>query len=1012
MSTVSHPTFIFGLGELGREVLTRLDSQLTHDGGPQAANAVLAHLDLTGPDEEEEAEEIVARVEVPGARRETPKDESEEKGVKRVALSAPMEEDDLHRLRDFTLENSHRLLRLTHFLDYTQAGDLFRPNFSVFVIGDLKEEEVRLALSGIVEVVGQSLLSRYSHIFTPLDMGGPNFGVYPILVLGGVHEPDPELRKAVTEAVKGMAALSETSVRWWNTPTEDGRSESPCIGRITLLDDQTEKYVLDRSEIISSILSFLTMGLFCGDLRQAREQDPVWPLATFLQKTEKTESAIPYAEDRGLFATFGAATLDVAQQTARTYIHNRLSLSILSAMRPEAPAEPLGERLRHMRSPKELDPELQKTQQAEEGHEQTSTFADEIRDRLKRLSKELTDRCPEVYVQDSPETIVNDKYSWPWYEDLAHLFTHTGQEIEERLLPRASEEIDRRGLFLARRHFAELGDQVDKWVWAQPVGWHRARQHLTELNEAVEREEKSFELEPNLPDLPDTEPVRKAVLEVRHCARLWPRQWRMLLTSVFAVILLTLVFHFLPKWIYVRFVYENHIFIKEAKARSILGRAKQIGKKAVDKAKEWAGLSDPDKGPKPPPGYVRDPRYDPPGWFGNPMLFKLPPSYLLARLTVDRPYVFVWLFLLFGALVSWVLRRHMRKQKEEMDRAIWLLKNRIEELVLGQNRSALMYFEKRLEFSRDLWIRRLLDRLQDQAREEIERLNVVDKALNQLVHYYREGQKRLGVRFVGPDEDIEDLSEIKSEQTDPIYRRLLSGEALTELNEEVVPNPEKHAVEFFEQQRDKNPPGTGKERLPEWRDSAPFADGQVLDSYVKQVIEDSAREINVLEQALGGDRELDRRGEFVTALRQFFLELSGKLSHSVELSMPSEAVEVTRLLVAPEKHLAALKETFKELADETSLQEAQLARLLFVGSEDQERLHLFVGYAGLSLDTFRWLSTPGPTKESLPSLAHRKQSASLEEPRPKRGEKRPKASPEQEKSPDPPKTPPHGGLKA
>jgi hypothetical protein len=965
MSAVSHPTFVFGVGRLGQEVLTRLSADLPSVGGAARANAVLAQLDLSDEPADKLPDEIMARVDGAGGARSHP-DKGEAEPVTVLRLKAPLDKEAEARLRDFTLERALELLRLGHFLDYTEAGDLFRPNFSVFVVGDLGEEPVRKTVSDVVRTVGENLLTRYSHIFTPLDVGGPNFGVYPVLVLGGVHEPDPDLRKQVTASVYQMARLAGDSSNWWNLLSEESRSARPCISRITLLDDQTEKYVLNRSEIISSVLSFLTMSLFSGDLRHAQRDVSVLPLANFLQGDPEKDDATGQVA-KGRFATFGAATLDAAQKTAGGYVHNRVALAVLDAMRPDAPARPLGEGLRHLWSVKEMTGLLKSPTWSEQFEQESGTIADRIHERLSGLSDDLKGRCPAVFLSDSPEEIVNHKYSWPWYEDLAGRFTHTCQELEERELPRAAEEIDRYGLALARKNGAELGEQVDKWVWSEPPGWHRARQHLQELGETVRREQSEFELEPDLPELPDTEPVRNAVLEVRRAARLWPRRWRMRITSAVAVLLLAALFHFLPKWVYVRFSYENTVYIKRPDPKTWKDKAGRLAGKAKDWAARRLGFKDEKRDPRVPEGYMKDPRYDPPGWLGNTMLFKLPPRDFVASILVDRPLVFVWLILLFGFLVGWVVRRHARKRQEEMDRAIWLLKNRIEELTVGASGSVRQYFEKRLKFSRDLWIRRLLDRTLDQAGEDIERLNVVDRALTQLRHRYREDQKRLGVRFGGPDEDIEDLSGLKSDKGDPIYRRMVDPETLQQLLRTVAPDPDKHAMDFFERQRLKQTKGekeTG--RLPEWRDSAPFADGRILDGFLVEVMETHSAELNLLDQALRGGADKERTAELARELNQFFSDLTGKLSHSVELSVPTGSVALTRLLVCPARHLDALKENFDRLTDETSLQDAHRAAIKFVGTEDTERLHLFVGYAGLPASAFRWLGLTPPGSGSGP----------------------------------------------
>jgi hypothetical protein len=1002
MSRVFNPTFIFGLGRMGSEVVLRLQRDLAADATGRT-NTVLARIELQAPDPHGQEKEITARITPVGqdfpldpieGAEESPATgthaackghdahELQEKtpGPAKPAeaplqsahlvLSSALDDGGRKTLKAFTVAQAWRLLRLSHFLQYSESTSLLPPRFSVFVVADLGEAEVRRVIEPFLQTVGKCLLARYSHIFKPQgpEGEGANFGIYPLFVLGSIRSEDPGPRREISAVLTQVAALARQSAFWWSTDPKCALQRGPCIGRIALLDDQTTKYVLDRSEIVSTLLGFLSIALYCGDLSSARRDDGVWPLAAFFHGDPQAASPVSPAEGGGgLFATFGVATLDVAQQTVSAYVHNRLALCLVESMRPREPVESATMTLRDLWSPAAINERLKgyladAPEKLDQPEGQPRSIQEQIEKRLHTLSEDLQNRCEAIALSDSPERITNDKYSWPWYENLAQSIQQTCADIEDDDLVKAGDEVDRRGLNLAHTRFDRLRERSNHWVWSEPQGWHRARQHLQELDAQIRREEQRFQLEPELPDLPDTEPLKGALLEVRDLARRWPRRWRLWASGAVAAVLLAVVFHFFPKWLYVRFAYQNDVYIPAASAQSLLDRAKGAAADGVKRAERLAAAKRTAAKRGAPPGYVPDPRYEPPGWLGNPMLFELPPTKWAAHFVVDRPYVFLWLTVLFGLLLGWFLRRYEKRKKAEMDRAIWLLKNRIDDLVQGPSQSAKNYFGRRIQFSRDLWIRRLLKRTADQAREEITRLNVVDQALGDLAHKYREAQKQIGVRYTGPEEDVEDLSQIRAMDPDPLYRRLLSSHTLVTLYEEAVENEGKRVLEFFEKQKMRSPGGSQKTKgkkpaRPEWRENPPFADGQRLETFTAEVTAAAAGEVNVLEHLLADDGQ-EAQKELSAAMRRFFSELSCKLSHGVELRASTSSVAVTRLVLVPEAQSEIFTERYTAIMQDAGLQQAHGQRLQVIGSADAERVHLFVGYSGLQLGDFRWVESP------------------------------------------------------
>ena len=1010
MSDVFNPTLVFGVGRLGSEVVSRLRDELPVHGEAAASNSVLAVLELLDPETYENTQEITARVNVeasgsspvsasndstrPVVNRERPNEVTDgslkidEDGFNILRLSTGWSEQQATALSAFSYASARRLLRLSHFLNYSSADRLLPPRFSVFVVADLGESEVRKVLNPLIEVVGRTLLSRFSHIFNSRGPEGEpaNFGVYPVLMLGGVRDEKTDNRAVISKTLKGLSETAKKSAEWWRVADMQRETEPPCVSRTVLLDDQTTKYVLDRSEIVSSIVGLMTIALFSGDFSDDHSEGGAWPLARFLQGPEDTrrDLSIP-GYDAPVFATFGVGTMDVAQGVVNDYICNRFALYIIDSMRPEKPADSNLMDLRELWSPNEIDARLQGYGGGELNAEGDTTYkdsndsndtedtrqrsvADRIERRLRGLAKNLTNRCEKIEAWDSPENITNNKYSRPWFEDLASHFKQTCKDIELQELPQAGEEVDRRGLSLARDRLDEVREKVDRWVWSEPQGWHRARQYLLELKGRANMEAQQFELEPHLPDLPDTEPVRQAVLEVRHRAQSWPRRKRVIFTAAFVALFLTLLFHFMPKWLYIRFVYENNTYIKQSKANSLSEKGKRLAARGSTEANRLLKLKNAPQG-NAPDGYVLDTRYDPPGLLGNPMLFKLPPRATAAHFVLDRPYVFIWLYLLFLFFMWIYFRSYLKKRQEEMDQAVRFLKNRIEDLVTSMSNSVRDYFGKRIKFSRDLWIRRLLNRIQDQATEEIARLNVVDRALIQLRHKYREAQKRLGIHYVGPEEDEEDLTGIRKSMSDSIYRRLLAPETLIEIYDETIGDEPNRLQDFFQTIR----MGSSQRedsRFPDWRDNAPFADGDRLNDYLENIVKEAGSNINVLERLLAED-ESSSGTELAQAMQDFFSQLTGKLSHSVELSAPAGSYSVTRLLVLPRDRMESFKGIFSNIIKKVGLQQAHVERIKHVGSWDTERLHLFVGYSGLRLRDFRWLRD-GSTKENQNNHAKEK----------------------------------------
>ncbi len=927
---VAHPTFILALGDRGRKVAGRLATSLALQQGSLSSNMVLATVGFESVDLRDDAE-IVARLD----RREPAGDRppgDPHQGLDRLTLSFPVADTDLETLSEFVREQAWSLLTLDHLLEYAPSADTLRPRMSVFVVADLGEPEVRQALPLVLETVATTILSRFSHIFSPQSTSDPgrNFGVYPLLFLGGLREEAEAHRKELVASLFDLERLAQRSDAWWPA----GRR---VITRVVVFDDQTERYVLTPDQVISSLAAFLLLALHAASPFGTGDGD--WPLAEFLGAKEREAG-------QGLFAIFGAASLDLSRSRLSRYVQNRLGLAIVRGMRPQEPDESIGLALKHLWHASELDARLARPSDMPA---EQSTSAERIDESLRRLAAELSGRCSDVGRQDSPERITNDKYSWPWFEDIAKTFTDRCRDLEERMLPPAAEEIDRAGQALAHAHFDEITRRVDNWVWSGPVGWHRARQHLQELRVQVRRELSGIRSEADLPDPPDPAEVRNAVLEVRHLGERWPRAWRLWTSAALVTFILVALFQFLPKWLYVRFVYENHEYVpRPASAQNSVVR--KDANELADKAAQKLGLSAYAEDPEAPEGYVRLTRYDPPSWLANPMLFELPPSARTAHFVVDRPYVFFWLALLFGALTVFALLRYWRRLEREMQETIRALRHRLEELATGPARSAKAYFDSRIRFSRDLWTRKLLTGLADQVDEEIARLNLLDQALVEQENRLRQALESLGVQFVGAGGLVEDLSGMAEKGSDPIYRRLIGPELVRATYRKVVENEGARVTEFFESFAER------PEGLPDWRRNPLFVRATELDAYTGSVVEAAEAELDPVPKLI--DEALAERPETVKGLADllggFFADMTSKLGHAVELAGSPQRAE-TRLVLVPADQAERVGQVLPELLDRAGLSQAHASLFRVVPSLDTDRLHLFVGWSGLRMGDLRLL---------------------------------------------------------
>ena len=478
---------------------------------------------------------------------------------------------------------------------------------------------------------------------------------------------------------------------------------------------------------------------------------------------------------------------------------------------------------------------------------------------------------------------------------------------------------------------------------------------------------QSLKSQADLPEVPDPGQVRSALMDVRRLAERWPRARRLWGSALLVTFLLVALFQFLPKWLYVRFIYENREYVPRPQVGQTLHRA-AAGVRDLARSRnlsEAAGKagralsSQYAEDPAAPEGYVRLTRYDPPSWISNPMLFELPPSARTAHYVVDRPFVFVFLALLFGLLVAYSLHRYWRRLEREMQEAVRVLRHRLEELVTGPNSSAKVYFDSRIRFSRDLWKKKLLAGLADQVDEEIERLNRIDDALVGEESRLRQSLEALGVQFVGRGGREEDLAGMAAKGTDPIYRRLLDPELVRSTYRRVVDNEGARVTEYFELFSER------PEGLPDWRREPAFVESSELGQYCAAVVDSAGEDLDpvprILDEAVAGEGESGR--QLADILISFLADLTSKLSHAVELATGPDKGE-TRLIFVPEDHADRFAQVLPEILARAGLSQAHASIFRVVPSSDPDRIHLFVGWSGLKLGQFRFLRpAQGQAKE-------------------------------------------------
>jgi len=384
------------------------------------------------------------------------------------------------------------------------AADASQPWLDVFVVGDIGDAAVRVALDPVLDAIGRAATTRFGHL---LGRGARRVVAVPVLALGGARggSDGPELSKLL----EGLS-----------------RRQLPRV-RSFLVEAQTSRYLLADGELVSSVVAMIEL-LVLAALRDHQS------LAGFLRDESPRAAA---SVEPAPFGTFGVASVRVSGELLTAYCRNRAALAVVEAMRSGdeeglAEREALARKLRVAWD--EVREELGVAAQSDAAFEQVEAIVEE----------EAADLpCPPIELGDSPEQVRELKFGDDWHDTVCRSIDDLVERMERRRMPELVEQIDGNGLTLYRGRRDRLEEQVDEWVWSEPRGWGAALSALRILRdeaESAESEARARVARTSLPERPSVDRLRRAVSALRGEAARRPRPFRMWLGGLLLAIPATL----------------------------------------------------------------------------------------------------------------------------------------------------------------------------------------------------------------------------------------------------------------------------------------------------------------------------------------------------------------------------------------------------------------------------------------------------------------------------------------
>lgn len=429
---------------------------------------------------------------------------------------------------------------------------------------------------------------------------------------------------------------------------------------------------------------------------------------------------------------------------------------------------------------------------------------------------------PGISERDTPEQIRDQSYGWGFYESLEQTVDALVRRLDDLEMDELSRVADERGLTHSRKLLADARAALFELERSGPHGWglalRLAEQVHAQSSRQTERLSKKLRTE-RLPPFPKPDQVESAFRGLREESTLRPRPYRLVAFGVLAAAVATALCAFLPKWIVVALL-----------------------------------------------------------WRKVPLL-SLAPSASSIRVTgplayvVEAPWVYLWLFCLFGAAIGFWLARHKKKRHEALLAARDDLRAAVGRFLSDAiEPSILRYYEARLAFVMRAWALRALSRLRDATSRDVDRLTGIGAALSRLRREFEGEASRMASESAG------------GEGGDLLYRTRASSELMASTYEAMRPPPDL-AQKLFEQS------------LSEDRADAEDAPSYLLPDNVLAAVRPH---VEPSSEVLG-----EHAGPFVV---EFVRELSGKLGVPLEISGFDERTAEREYLFAPEWALAALGE--------------------------------------------------------------------------------------------------------
>lgn len=471
-----NPTILVGLGAFGRDVLELAVR------GPQRIIPNLARIEAVVVDP--------ARVK-PKSARATPASLAQNLTPTRVsATEADVPQAVLTEAKSLL----RALLDLEHYVDHTEPTDPRGPRCDVFLIGDLSEPSIPEIIAPLAGALATALRAEFHSV---LRSGDGALCVSPLLC--APRDADPT---KVASAARALAAVAH------HHGTHDRLD-----ARVYIVEDQSGKYLLSRAELVRSFGAFLHLLLFSG----LRDDD-----AGTRSLVERAAS-----EPGGPFATFACATLELDHRSLSRLCAVKLAREVLACFR-----EGRGPTIAEINA-------LGAALVPERGRLEADLWQESSAGSLEKHLEPPSIDVPTIAWEDSPEDIVERKFSPLFRARVAQRMRAFREDVERFKMDRLALEIEKSGKACLERVLGELASNIKKEVEAGPRGHARALEILRDAQTRAKGrwDEVLAEIEsPDLAPFPES-PLDAKLAPIHEAAFFRPRLYRMKIFGGLAVFL-------------------------------------------------------------------------------------------------------------------------------------------------------------------------------------------------------------------------------------------------------------------------------------------------------------------------------------------------------------------------------------------------------------------------------------------------------------------------------------------